>query len=96
MSDKQVIIFPRGQLDAKDRERLTKMNVVAIEADDPSKVVTVIPGAPLATADDLLMAAFWGLMESNSAKTKFVESLFSRMKRRDPNPPPPPPPVQKP
>lgn len=96
MSEKQIIIFPRGQLTAKDKAELAKIGVLAIEADDPSKVVAVIPGAPLATADDLLMSAFWGLQESTSSKTKFVEALFNRMKRRDPNPPPPPPPVPKP
>lgn len=96
MSNKQVIVFPRGQLTAKDKAELTKNGFLAIEADEPSRVVTVLPGAPLATADDMLMAAFWGLLESNAAKQKFVETLFNRMKRRDTNPPPPPPPPEKP
>lgn len=57
---KQVIVFPRGQLDAKDKERLTKAGVVAVEADDPRQVVMLLPSAPLLRADDILMAAFAG------------------------------------
>lgn len=93
----QIVVFPRGQLDAKDKERLTKMGVVAVEADDPSKVVTVIPGAPLATADDLLLSAMWGLSKASStANEAFVQALHQRMRRRDTNPPPAPQPEPKP
>lgn len=37
----QVIVFPRGQLSAKDKERLTRNGVVAVEADDPQKVQAI-------------------------------------------------------
>lgn len=94
---KQIIVFPRGQLTAKDKAELTKNGILVVEADDPAKVVTVLPGAPLATADDLLMSAMWGLSKaSSSANEAFVQALHSRMRRRDTNPPPPAQPEPKP
>jgi hypothetical protein len=39
---KQVVVFPRGQLSESDRKRLVRAGVVVVEADDPSKVVTVL------------------------------------------------------
>ena len=56
----QVIIFPRGQLASKDKERLTKAGIIAVEADDPTRVVTVIPQASMLMGDDVLMAALDG------------------------------------
>lgn len=65
---KQVIVFPRGQLNSKDRERLSKAGLLAVEADDPSKVVTVIPGANKITGDDLLVAALDALAQNTYTK----------------------------
>ena len=50
MSDerKSIIVFPRGTLDAKTKEQLSKNGYLGIEADDPSAVVTVVPMASLA------------------------------------------------
>lgn len=50
-------MFPRGQLSTAERARMDEAGIVAVQADDPSSVVTVIPGAPLATSDDLAMSA---------------------------------------
>lgn len=76
---------------------MAKNGFLAVEADDPTKVVMAIPGAPLATADDLLMSAMWGLSKASSAANEsFVQALHSRMRRRDTNPPPAPPPEVKP
>lgn len=73
----QVIIFPRGQLSAKDKERLTKLGIVAVEADDPSKVVSVMPGAPLVSADDMLMAALAAIDEGyESTRAGFARHVF--------------------
>lgn len=58
MNDKpQVIIFPRGQLDPKDRERLTKAGIIAVEADNPKDVVSALPLGSTLNSDDLLYAA---------------------------------------
>lgn len=53
----QVIVFPRGQLRPADRARMAEVGIVAVEADDPGSVVTVVPSVPLASSDDLAMAA---------------------------------------
>lgn len=54
---KQIVIFPRGQLTDADRRAMSKAGVLALEADDPSKVVAVIPCAPLISGDEMLIAA---------------------------------------
>jgi len=40
---KKVIIFPRFQLTAKDKERLSKAGYIAIEVDEPSAVNLLEP-----------------------------------------------------
>lgn len=80
---KQVIVFPRGQLAAKDKERLTKHGVIVVEADDPSKVVTILPSAPIATGDDILLAALAGLgAKYGEGHQTFGRVLGERIKAR--------------
>jgi len=82
---KQIIVFPRGQLTELDRARMDEVGIVAIEADDPKSVVTVIPAAPLATSDDLAMAALWAVTFSGSGSTAltFAKTLHERLQARD-------------
>lgn len=61
---KQVIIFPRGQLTPKDKERLSKEGFVAVEADDPKSVVCAIPSVELLSGNDLFRAAIAALTSS--------------------------------
>lgn len=42
-----VVVFPRGQLSSKDKERFTKVGIVACEADDPQLVCQLHLAAPL-------------------------------------------------
>lgn len=42
-----IVVFPRGQLKAVDRERLESAGVIAIEADDPKSVQQVQLSHPL-------------------------------------------------
>lgn len=80
-----VIVYPRGQLKRADKLALKEAGIVAIEADDPSKVVTVIPAAPLASADDLLMACLSGLTckSYQDASSVMVEELNRRLKMKE-------------
>jgi len=77
----QIIIFPRGQVTAADRKRMAEAGIVAVEADDPRSVITVVPGAPLATSDDLAMAALGAVASSNldSVAAEFAKALHSRL-----------------
>ena len=90
---KQVIVFPRGTLDAKDRKRLTAAGVVAIESDDPSKIVMLTPCAPSMTSDDLLSAAIetlsglGGSHYREHVQAEFAEALFRRVQSRSSNTP---------
>lgn len=79
----QVIVFPRGQLSAKDKERLTKSGIVAVEAEDPSKVVTVLPSASIVCPDDILMAAMAGATYSNGSCETFAKILHARLMKRE-------------
>ena len=80
---KQVIVFPRGQLTPKDKERLSKNGVVAVEADHPHLVVTVIPGASVVAGDDLLMAALTGIGDDLYAAKRFTVAIHARLKARE-------------
>lgn len=59
--------------------------IVAVEADDPASVVTVVPGAPLASSDDLAMAALSALATCGWAdvSARFVKELHSRLAARE-------------
>jgi hypothetical protein len=85
---KQLVIFPRGQLAAKDKEKMTKMGICAIEADDPSKVVTLIPG--MTVSGDMIamaaldaMAAQKGYSYSEAHRARFTENLHRKLKERE-------------
>lgn len=80
----QIIVFPRGQLSPADRARMDEAGIVAVEADYPSSVVTVIPGVPLATPDDLAMSALAAIAGCgiNGVGMDFVKRLHARLKVR--------------
>lgn len=80
-----VIVFPRGQLSPKDKERLTKSGIVAVEADDPSKVVVCVPSSPMITNDDLLLSAMFGMSSdgSQTERSLMVKELYRRMKAKE-------------
>lgn len=81
----QVIVFPRGQLTELDRARMQEVGIVAVEADNPQAVVTIVPGAPLATADDLAMAALGAVTSrwaTGNVAEEFAKGLHERLARR--------------
>lgn len=77
----QVIIFPRGQLSEKDKARMAKHGIIAIEADDPSKVVAVVPGVPILSGDDILLSALDALANAPSYANKADRFLSTLAKR---------------
>lgn len=81
----QVIIFPRGQLSELDRARMDEVGIVAVEADNPDKVVITAPGAPLAGADDLMLSALHAVVNCgySTAPVKFADELYRRLKKRE-------------
>jgi hypothetical protein len=81
----QVIVFPRGQLTPKDKEKLTKLGLCAVEADDPSAVVVIVPSAPMVSADDLLMSALFGMSGQSAAneRASAMAELHRRLLKRE-------------
>ena len=79
-----VLIYPRGQLTDLDRARLDGAGIIAVEADDPGKVVTTISGTDL-TGNDLLAAALKGIATGASSMRAetFAEELHRRMKSKE-------------
>jgi hypothetical protein len=86
---KQVIIFPRGQLKTKDKAKLQEAGMLAIEADDPTKVVMLLPSAANIKADDLLMSALYALYSaSNVDKANFFNALYETISEKNKKPEP--------
>ena len=80
----QVIVFPRGQLSAKDKERLAKAGVIAIEADNPSDVHMLMPEAPMIGANSMLMAAMEAMCGNDGfghVRSAFTQRLHERLKK---------------
>lgn len=82
---KTVIIFPRGQLSDWDKDQALAAGLVVLEADDPSKVVQMIPAPPMVSADDLLMSALHAVRFGNEGQ-KFVTELHTRLLKREAKP----------
>lgn len=95
MTQPYVIVFPRGQLSAKDKERLTKGGVIAVEADDPQAVCqlqltgplvsSVISGDGIVTAAVKAMASLSGWSSYGSVESggkvayQFVQELHKSL-----------------
>lgn len=85
--NQQVILLPKGSLDAKAKERLTKASVVYIEVEDPSKVVLLAPASNLITGDQILRSAFDALDESTYvAQAAFFRSLKKSITSKEARP----------
>jgi hypothetical protein len=65
-----IVVFPRGQLSAKDKERLTKAGVIAVEAETPEAVRQLHLAPPLINTkingDGLVRAALQALAEQSA------------------------------
>jgi hypothetical protein len=80
-----VVVFPRGQLSPKDKERLTKHGIVAVEADDPKavNVLSLVPGSSAqVSADDLFMSAILAVTDGG-VSSRFGNELYRRLKQRE-------------
>ena len=83
---KQVLVFPRGAIHPRDLRRLSRAGIVAIEADDPSKVVMLFPTVSLLRGDDLLLAALVAVKSTtyDQVRVNFANALISRIQANKP------------
>lgn len=82
---KTIIVFPRGTLDAKTKEQLSKNGYLGIEADDPKAVVTVLPVAPITanlSGDEIVQAMVKALLVNNERMKSFGENLLATMQAK--------------
>lgn len=80
---KQLVIFPKGTLSPKDKERMSKEGYLAIEADDPSKIHVPLPTSlsDRDIASCALEALHSGRTYVTSAQEVFSESLYRRFQK---------------
>lgn len=82
---KQLVIFPRGQVTPKDKERATKAGFVIVEADNPADVLVLIGTPATVHTDDLLMSALHAVSTGHEGQ-KFTDELLLRLKKREAQP----------
>lgn len=80
MSDKQkqLVVFPRGQLDAKQKIMLSLEGFIAVEADDPRAIVTVLPMAKLMAqleGDEVVRCMARGLLSNTTSYYTFGKAM---------------------
>lgn len=78
-----VIIFPRGQLTQADRNVLTAAGFLAVEADEPSRVVTVLPVVPIITpmsGDEVFRSMLDAVTNNAHAASEFGRAFILRLK----------------
>lgn len=81
----QIVVFPRGQLTARDKKALRAAGVVPVEADNPREVVVVVPlaeGSDLVTPSDMLMSALKAVADGSEG-ARFITELHRRLKERE-------------
>lgn len=82
---KPIIVFPKGALSAKDKEKASKAGYLVLESSDPDKIRIIQPAMEsLLPNDDFTMAAMAGLAESysDSGKVKFFKEFHRAMKAK--------------
>lgn len=75
-----VVVFPRGQLSPKDKERLSKHGILAVEADDPGAVRMLSTEACGVAANDMLTASLWALASESAEASNGSITTAGRQK----------------
>ena len=81
MKDMKLIIFPTGSLKPDERKRLSRHGFVAIECDDPSKIV--MPDfTPMVQTKDVLLAVADSLASGNMGmESRAFQYLMKRIQK---------------
>lgn len=87
MKPKQIVVFPRGQCSDRDRKAMQRAGIIVVEADDPSKVVTVLPLVSGIAPDDILGAAMNALSDKSyvSSLERFGKFVAERVLAKEPH-----------
>lgn len=81
---KQIILFPKGSITPKDKERMSNEGYCAVECEDPSKAVVAIPAVGIAP-DSMLLCALEAMSATSAypERAKFTDNLFRELKKRE-------------
>lgn len=75
-----VVVFPRSQLSPKDKERLTKHGIVAVEADDPNQVRMLSIETCGIASNDVLRASLFALASGDAETSSGLITGAGRQK----------------
>lgn len=77
-----VVVFPRGQLSPKDKERLTRNGILAVEADTPADVRMLSIEVCGIASNDMLTASLCALASGSAETSDGSISTAGRQKAR--------------
>jgi hypothetical protein len=80
---KTLVVFPTGSLSQKDKERMSREGYLAIESDDPSKVIIQLPVGAV-NADTLTLCALEAMSGQTSTheRAMFTTLLYQALKEK--------------
>lgn len=80
---KQLVIFQRGTITPKDKEKMSKAGFLPIESDIPESVRILIPTHSHITGDDILLSLIEGVQKSfpDAVGKEFSKSLLERIQK---------------
>lgn len=78
-----IIAVKPGELNSKDKEKLTKKGFTVIEVNDPDSIRIIESEAPI-EVHDYYMAALYALKEGASSDCyRFVTKLYERLESKE-------------
>lgn len=79
-----IVAIPKGTLNAKQKELLTKKGFVVIECDDPEKIRVINPESTVGV-NDMVLSALKALTASHptSRQEHFVNELYKQLTDRE-------------
>ena len=82
---KQLIVFPRGQLAPKDKERLTKAGFLTVEVEQSLEVRLIGSESLPIGANDMLIAALEAMCSASGdmvVRSEFTRNVLSAIKAK--------------
>lgn len=83
--NKQIVVFPRGQLTPKEKEHLTKNGFLAVECDQPGNVRVLSSESLPVDSSVMLMAALEAMCGSSgdqAVRSRFTINLLESIKKQ--------------
>ena len=88
MSRRTLVLFPKGTLNKEQEMRLLSNGYLAIQVDDPTKIVVVPDERYLVSGNTLAMSAMKAMSGpgNQSTRAEFAENLYEALCAESPEP----------